>query len=119
MLVYNFERVFKARGVNRPFSFLKKAGFSDNFAAKVTNKRVMRLNQREIERLCVLLHCTPNDFYEWEPDDAHQVSEDHPLYSIKKTDKVIELTKTLNAIPLDQLNEIERLIQEQIKAEKE
>lgn len=119
MLVYRFERVFKARGIHRPFTFLKKAGFSESFAAKITKKRVMRLNLREIERLCVLLHCTPNDFYEWTPDDNQQVAEDHPIHVIKKSDKVFELTKTLNTIPLDQLDEIEALINERLNKEKE
>ena len=115
MLIYNFERIFKARGIARPFTYLKNAGFSDNFATRVKNHKVARLNLREIERLCVLLRCTPNDFYEWTPDKNTQVDSEHPLNKIKRSDKVIDLTRMLNSIPLEQLDEVEQLIKEKIE----
>lgn len=115
MLTYNFDRIFKARAIERPFSFLRKAGFSDNFATKIKNNKVLRLNLREIERLCILLRCTPNDFYQWEPDNDSQVDNEHPINLIKKSDKAINLTKILSSIPLGQLDEIEKLITEKIK----
>lgn len=115
MLIYNFDRIFKARGIIRPFSYLKNAGFSDNFATKVKNNKVARLNLREIERLCVLLRCTPNDFYVWTPDKNTQVDSEHPLNKIKRSDKVVDLTRMLNSIPLEQLDEVELLIKEKIE----
>jgi len=41
--------MFKARGIDKPFAFLQKAGFSDNFSSKIKNNRVSRLDlNREI-----------------------------------------------------------------------
>jgi DNA-binding Xre family transcriptional regulator len=114
MLTYNFERVFKAKGIDRPFTFLRQAGFSDNFATKVKNNRVSRLDLRLLERLCLKLGCSPNDFMEWTPDKDQVVDKNHPINVIKKTDKIIDMTKTLNSVPLSKLEEIERLINEQL-----
>ncbi len=118
MIVYNFQRVLKARGIERPFSYLKQAGFSDRFATRIKGNKVLRLNSRELEKICLLLRCTPNDLMEWVPDNNAQVDADHPLNIIRKSDKIIDLTKTLNAIPLGQLDEIEKLIQEKIQTNK-
>jgi hypothetical protein len=49
-------------GTARPFTSLKIAGYPDNFATRVKSHNVARLNLRAIERLCVLLRCTPDDF---------------------------------------------------------
>lgn len=117
MIHYNFERILKARGVERTFSYLRQAGFSDNFATKIKRNKVARLNLREIERLCVLLRCTPNDLYEWTPDNDSQVDKEHPLHKIRKSDKIIDLTKMLNSVPLGQLEEIELLIKNKIEEE--
>lgn len=118
MIQYNFDRVFRARGIERPFTFLKQAGFSDNFATKVKNNRVLRLNLKELEKLCLILRCTPNDFCEWIKDKDTQVDSDHPINAIKRSDKVVDMIKTLNSIPLGQLDEIENIIKEKINTAK-
>lgn len=115
MIKYNFDRIFKARGIEKPFTYLTNAGFSDNFATKVKNNRIKRLGLKELEKLCLLLHCTPNDFYEWIPDADSQVDKDHALHLIRKSDKVFDLTRTLNSVPLGELDKIEELINEKLK----
>ena len=112
MLKYNFRKIFKARSIDRPFTFLRQAGFSDNFATKVKNNRVSRLNLDLLERLCLRLDCTPNDFMEWTPDEDHNADKKYALYELKRTDKILELTRSLNLFPLSKLEEIERLIKE-------
>ncbi|MDX9848120.1 MAG: helix-turn-helix transcriptional regulator [Tenuifilaceae bacterium] len=115
MLSYNFERMFKARGIERPFTYLRKAGFSDRFASKIKQGNVRRLDLEEIERLCILFRCTPNDLYEWTPNPDNQIDENHPLNEIRKTDKILNITQTLNAVPLRHLALIERLINDTLK----
>jgi DNA-binding Xre family transcriptional regulator len=116
MIEYNFERIFKARGINKPFTYLVKAGFSDNFATKIKNHRVKRIGLKELEKLCIILRCTPNDFYQWTPDANDKTDKKHPLNQIRKSDKVIDLTKTLNSVPLGDLEEIEALIKDKINS---
>jgi DNA-binding Xre family transcriptional regulator len=114
MLKYNFERVFKARGIDRPFAYLKRAGFSDSLASKLKNSKVSRLNLDLIERLCLALRCSPNDFMEWQPDKDSTVDNDHPLNVIRRNDKVIDITKTLNSIPLGKLDEVDEILKKYV-----
>jgi DNA-binding Xre family transcriptional regulator len=114
MLTFNFTRIFKARGIDKPFSYLVKAGYSDNFATRVVNNRLQRLNLTDVEKLCELLQCTPNDLLEWIPDSKDKTNDTHPLVSIKRSDKMVHLTQVLNAIPLDKISEIESLIKMEI-----
>jgi DNA-binding Xre family transcriptional regulator len=116
MINYNFDRIFKARGVDKPFTYLTNAGFSDNYATKIKNNKIRRIGLKELEKLCILLRCTPNDFYEWIPENEEQVDKVHPLNVIRKSDKVFDLTKTLNSVPLGELDELEELINQTIKS---
>lgn len=115
MIHYNFDRIFKARGINKPFSFLKQAGFSDNFSVKVNTNRVRRIGLKELEKLCLLLHCTPNDFMEWIPDEKSEVNKEHPINAIRRPEKLFNITKTLYSVPLNKLDEIEQLINDKIQ----
>jgi len=115
MLTFNFTRIFKSRGIDKPFSYLVKHGYSDNFATRIVNNKIERLNLKDIEKLCELFQCTPNDFLEWKPESKDFDNENHPLISIKRSDKVVQLTKILNSIPLDRLGEIESMIMKEIE----
>lgn len=117
MLSYNFKRIFKARGIDKAFAYLKNAGFPDNLASNIKNNRVKRMNLATIEHLCILLRCTPNDLMEWVPDDQGSVDADHPLYKIKRSDKIVDISKTLNNVPLDKLESIEQLIKDELDKE--
>jgi len=114
MLVYNFERVFKARGIDKPFTFLCQSGLSDNFATKIKNNKATIIHNKQLERLCLILHCTPNDFLEWIPDANDPSDPKHPLNILRRSADTVELTKTLNAIPLGRVAEIEKIIKEEL-----
>ena len=115
MLTYNFKRVFRARAIDKPFSFLKRNGFSDNFATKISNNRSKRINLSELERLCLILKCAPNDFFQWDQDETCEIEESHPLNELKKTKDESDLMTTLNSLPLGKMKEINNLIKENIK----
>jgi len=70
------------------------------------------MDLREVERLCELFRCTPNDLLEWEPSPEQAAIADHPLKPLERAKKVEGLSQLLNAIPLDKLEEIESLIKE-------
>lgn len=107
MLKFNFPRIFKARGVDRPFAYLKDNGFSDSFASRIVHNRVERLNLTDVERICTVFQCTPNDLLEWTPS-AHVTNvEQHALNPLRRTQKLASLTRLINSMPLDKLTELE------------
>jgi len=115
MLTFNFSRIFKARGIDKPFSYLVKVGYPDNFAARIVNNRIKRLYLADLEKLCEPLQSTPNDLLEWIPESKDKTNDKHPLISIKRSDKVVQLTQISNSVPLDKLSEIESVIKKEIE----
>ena len=115
MLTFNFKRVFKARGIEKPFSYLVKAGYSDSFATRVVNSKIERMNLKVVESICGMLNCRPNDILEWIPDKNEKNTESHPLSALMRTGSVSQLNQLLNAVPLSRISEIENLIKNELK----
>ena len=114
MIKYDFDRIIKARGIERPFTYLRNAGFNDHMATRIKNNRVIRLDIKHLERLCILLRCTPNDLMVWIPEKGDQIDEKHPMNVIRKSEDEVDFVHTLNSIPIGKLKEIDQLIREEI-----
>lgn len=115
MLVYNFKRHFLSRGVKFPVSWLMQRGFSDKFASGVANERYRKMSLSDLERLCYVFQCTPNDLLEWTPNKTDEDVKSHFMAPLFRGQKVMDLTKTLNSVPFDKLLEIEKLIQAELE----
>ncbi len=73
------------------------------------------MDLREMEKFYILLRCTPNDIYEFTPEPEKEVDADHPMNQVKKTDKAVDLIKTLSNVPLGKLSAIEYKIKEELE----
>jgi hypothetical protein len=73
------------------------------------------LNLGDLERLCEVFVCTPDELLEWVPSGSIDNQESHPLFPLKRDEKVMDLTRVLNPVPLDKLLEIEKLIEAELK----
>ena len=112
MLQYNLNRILKARGIEHPYTWLVRQGVHSQLASAVNRNQVRRVRLGTIEKLCLVLRCTPNDLLEWVPDDD-SIDRDQPLGQLLKTqNKVIDITRSLNALPLDKLEEVDQFINE-------
>lgn len=99
MLYFNIKPIIKARGIERPFSYLVKSGFPNHTAHNILNNknRVLRLDH--IERLCDILNCEPNDLMVWTPDSGKVYPENFALKALKNNtptefwkEKIVHLT---------------------------
>ena len=79
MLRYNFSRIFRAKGIVKPGPFLMEKGFKRNTAFKIARNEVHELSNNHLEKLCIILCCTPNDLLEWRPEKNIEVPEEHPI----------------------------------------
>ncbi len=113
MLTLDLKPICKLRGIDRPYSFLVKAGISPQSATKIVNSntRVFRLDHIEI--ICDKLNCTPNDLISWSPDKDSTLPDNHSLTKLKRDKNSFQLMDTLKTIPLEQLNQIASLINQQ------
>ena len=97
-------------GFGRVYSFLRKIGFNHTPAQKFHEGRYRSLPLDHVERLCLRLHCTPNDLLEWSPGDL-RVDGDHPLYGLVKKSE-LDLLSEIRDLPLERLNELKQKLGE-------
>jgi hypothetical protein len=98
------------RGIERPHSFLMKNGFASQTARNLMTNNVVHIKPAQIERLCVLLHCTPNDLYEWRPDANAPAAENHPLKELKRDAPAQSIAQMVKDLPVEKLGELEAII---------
>ncbi|MCD6067070.1 MAG: hypothetical protein K0S33_1896 [Bacteroidetes bacterium] len=113
MLYLNLRPVFDLRGIENPYSFLVKAGFSSYNAHKLLNTRNYTFQLLHIEKLCRILACTPNDLLCWVPASDDLISETHPLQELRSRIMAGNWKKTMKTIPLSQLRELAKMIEDQ------
>ncbi len=78
MLSLNLKPIFKARGIDRPFTFLVKAGLTSHAANTVLNSTTKSFRLDHIEVLCRTLVCEPNDLLLSTPDKANSMQANIP-----------------------------------------
>jgi Cro/C1-type HTH DNA-binding domain len=110
MLSLNVIPIFKDCGIDRPFSFLVKAGLSPHSANAIINSSTRTFRLDHIELLCRVLVCEPNDLLHYTPYKEHPLSPDHPLNNIKQTKTPNDIKETLTTMPYKQLKEITKQI---------
>jgi DNA-binding Xre family transcriptional regulator len=116
MLKVNLQRFFAGRAIAKPYTYLVKQGFSKNIATRLNNGKLQRVDLGDIERLCVLFQCTPNDLLEWTPAASQTDAETQPLRDLIRVNPNVNVLAVLNSLPYSKLAEVEKLISE--KAQK-
>ena len=110
MLKFNFKRIFRAKSIDKPYSYLVKAGYSASFATRVVNDKVRQLNLENVEKLCEMLQCSPNDLLEWIPGQNFLPEQYHPLSALRRVGQDSRISQMLYNIPVDRLADVEQLI---------
>jgi DNA-binding Xre family transcriptional regulator len=113
MLTWNLKPIFKARGIERPYTFLIKAGISRHTATSLLGSNTIVIRLSHLELLCEKLNCTPHDFLQWKPNPSRPLPQDHQLNKLKKEPIGFDLSQTLKTLPLEKLNEIASIISSQ------
>ncbi|HQU86817.1 MAG TPA: helix-turn-helix transcriptional regulator [Pyrinomonadaceae bacterium] len=117
MLKLNLQRVFALRGIDKPFRLMTQAGISRTTAYNLLNNLVESINSAHLEKLCEMLNCEPNDFYEWKPSKDTQNAATHPLRNLKREANVESIKQILKNIPLDQISKLDSILEEMNKTE--
>lgn len=112
MLYFNLTRLLKLRGVERPYSWLVQNGFVPQTAVRWSKNEIGYVRPEQMERLCLLLNCTPNDLFDWREDSQTVVHDTHALRTLIKQKNDIQTT--LRELPLDKLEKLGEML-EQLK----
>lgn len=115
MLIYNLKVLFRERGIERPFSFLVKAGIAPATAHNILHNNTRTSKLRHIELLCRIVLCEPNDLLVWVPDKGVVYPDDLPLWKLVRKSEGEELVAMLSKMPLDELREVTKIVREREK----
>lgn len=118
MLTLNVSAIFKARGIDRPYTFLVKAGLSPHSANIIINSKTRVFRLDHIEMLCTLLVCEPNDLLTWTPDKGKVYPDNNPLAKLLPDNSANNLHETLAAMSYKELKETTKAILSKDKKEK-
>lgn len=103
-------RVFALRGIDKPHAFLVKNGFAASSASNMLKYYPIIFKVRTLEKLCILLNCTPNDLFEWRDDGKGKISDEHALNSLKK-EAIGNFTEIVKDLPLEKMIEVKSFLE--------
>src|SRR6476620_2140034 len=106
MLFFNFSRIFKLKGIERPFTYLTARGYSATTATKLANNRVEEINVVRLEKFCRDFNCTPNDVLDFRQNPKDPLPKDHALNALTKAEISSAILEKINALPMDKIQQI-------------
>ena len=111
MLHYNIERAILMRGHINPKSYLKRMGFTRFIISNLLSKP-KNIRMEHIEKLCLDLHCTPNDLMEWIPSESEPIEDNHPLTKLRRNGLSTPVYSALLSVPAEKLDEAVAYLQQ-------
>lgn len=101
----------RARGIDKPYSFLVKSGMTYHAAQNLLNNPVRSIRFDHMELLCKILLCEPNDLFVWKPGKTEAYPSDFPLYKLHYIAED-SINDTLSRMPFSKLREMAKAIRE-------
>lgn len=113
MLEFNIRRVLAIRKIERALDFMTKNGFTRASAVNIYSFRVTNIKVKNLEKLCLALNCTPNDFFQWRDHEGEApLPKNHALNAVRRNEKLLGINKLMEEIPLEKLDNIEEYLRE-------
>jgi DNA-binding Xre family transcriptional regulator len=110
MLYFNLQAIFKARQIERPYTFLVKIGIAPHTATRILNSNMQVLRLNHIALICKALYCEPNDLLAYKQESNDPLPETHPLLNLIPNNSDTSWQDQLKTMPLSQLNKITALL---------
>lgn len=111
MLIFNALRVLQMRGIERPYSYLRRHGFTHSTAGNIINNRVFRFNIEHLEQLCLLLNCVPSDLFEWRDEADKSIQETHAINQLKRGEQP-HISRLAKDLPVEKLGKLTQMIED-------
>lgn len=105
MIYLDIKRVMKVRGIENHYKKLVDLGISPAKVKNLLGKSAIRITFDHLEKICLLLNCTPNDLLVWRPNDAQANPEAQALIKLKR-DESEDLSKIMKSLPIEKFDEI-------------
>lgn len=115
MLKLSAKNLFAAKVIVSPQGFLRNNGFSPSTANDIVVGKVRHIKLDALEKLCLVLNCTPHDVLEWEPDASITEPMKFELSALMKAKEVIKLSEQLRGMTIAEIEDVNRYVEEKRK----
>ncbi|MBI4930163.1 MAG: helix-turn-helix transcriptional regulator [Bacteroidetes bacterium] len=110
MLKLDIDKHCRARNLPNTAAYLRQNGISHWVSHQLANNQKLSIGFYDLEQLCVIFKCTPDDLFEWIPDTAEEEKNTrHPLAFLKKGKNISD---DISNLSFAQLKEITKIIRE-------
>lgn len=112
MLRFDVMRVMKLRGIQKPWVFLMENGFTRSASNNFFSGNVLELKIWQIEKLCLLLNCTPSDLFDWEPSEHTSAGENHAMRALIREKSAPTIADIVKDLPIEKMEEIGEMLKQ-------
>jgi DNA-binding Xre family transcriptional regulator len=105
MLILDITPIIKARGIEKPYTYLVKAGFTRHASTSILNSKTSVFRLDHIEKICLILNCEPNDILVWKPDPNVKYAENNSLNILLQKETNETWKETASKLTYKQLKE--------------
>lgn len=107
MLRIDIKRIARKKGKLDAVKFLVLKGYEKQKAWRMASGRVKVWDLKDIEKLCEIFQCTPNDLFVLEPEKGKIYDNKHPLQSLIRFNEAYDVLSFLSSEPIEKIKEIE------------
>ena len=117
MLKWNFKKMFRMRGIDNPFTYLRKLGLSHDVAYRIANDKCDKISMKHLAILCTALNCTPDDLIEWHPAGKEKTDARKAVHALIPGKEGADAAELLRGIPAKQMKELAKMLKESLPGE--
>jgi DNA-binding Xre family transcriptional regulator len=111
MLKFDLMYILKARGVKNPGKLLRDNGINKQVTDALIRGKTKNVPTANLEKLCIILNCTINELFTWQPDDGLNIPEDHMIHTLKKDINELNISDYIKKVPIDKIKELQKFIE--------
>jgi DNA-binding Xre family transcriptional regulator len=109
MLKLNIKKHCRLRNYPDSAAFLRTQGVTSWLSHRLSNEKLNSISFNNLEMLCNLFKCTPNDLFDWTPGNNTGDVSKHPLNALRPQNEPGLQVETLS---YSQLKEIAKIVGE-------
>ncbi|MBK7229843.1 MAG: helix-turn-helix transcriptional regulator [Ignavibacteriales bacterium] len=84
-------------------------------ANTIVTEKVKNFNLDAMEKLCLVLNCTPHDLLVWEPDASITEPSKFELSKLIRQKEIVKLSEQLRGLTIAEIEEVNRFVEEKRK----
>lgn len=108
MLRIDLFRFMASREILAPRRFLMSQGFSYHMAGRLLREQSESISYGNLEKLCHIFNCTPNDLYSWDP--MGECADNKALSKLAGRTRQSSILGKLKQLPDSKLDQIRQLV---------